>query len=79
MRDCELVEACMEETKNAYKMLVGKSERKVLFCRPRRRWGDNIIMDLKEMVWEDVDQIHLAYDWDQWRALQSTMVNFQIT
>jgi hypothetical protein len=33
------------------------------------RWKDNIRTDLREIVWEDVDSIHLALDRDQWRAL----------
>jgi hypothetical protein len=46
--------------RNAYKILVGKSERKRLIGRPRHRCDDNIRMDLREIGWEDVDWIHLA-------------------
>jgi hypothetical protein len=45
----------MGEFKNAYNMLVGKLEGKRPFGRPRRRWEDNIRMDLREIEWEGVD------------------------
>jgi hypothetical protein len=41
--------------RNAYKILVEKPEGKEPFVRPRRRWEDNIRMDLREIVWEGVD------------------------
>jgi hypothetical protein len=40
------------EMKNAYNILVGKLEGKRLLDRPRRRWKDNIIMDVRDIVWE---------------------------
>jgi hypothetical protein len=52
----------MGEIKNAYKILVGKPEGKSLLRRPRRRWENNIRMDLREIGWEGVDWIHLVYD-----------------
>jgi hypothetical protein len=51
----------MEEM-NAYRLLVGKAEGKRPLGRPRRRWVDNIKMDLGEVVWGDVDWIDLAQD-----------------
>jgi hypothetical protein len=39
-----------------------------------RRWEDNIRMDLIEIGWEDVDWIHLARDWYQWRAVVNTVM-----
>jgi hypothetical protein len=51
--------------RNAYKILVGKSEGKRPLGRPRRRWKDNIRMDIKEIGWEGVDWIHLAKDRNQ--------------
>jgi hypothetical protein len=45
----------MGEKRNAYRLLVGKPERKRPLGRPRRRWVDNIRMDLLEMGWGDVD------------------------
>jgi hypothetical protein len=41
--------------KNAYKISVGKPERKRPLGRPRRRWEDNISMNIREMGWEGVD------------------------
>jgi hypothetical protein len=40
----------------------------MLFGRPRRRWEDNIKMDLQEVGWEGVDWIDMAQDSDRWRA-----------
>jgi len=45
---------------NAYSILVGKTERKSPLGRPRRRWEDNIRMDLRKIRWEGVDWINLA-------------------
>jgi hypothetical protein len=45
--------------------LVGKPEEKRPLGRPRRRWEDNIRMDLREIRWESVDWVHLAQDGDQ--------------
>jgi hypothetical protein len=47
-------------------MLVGKSERKRPLGRPRRRWEDNIRIDVREIGWEGVDWTHLAQDRNQW-------------
>jgi len=46
--------------RNAYKILVGKPEGKRPLGRPRRRWEDNIRMDLREIEWQGVDWMHLA-------------------
>jgi hypothetical protein len=54
--------------RNAYRILVGKQEGKRPLGRPRRRWNDNIKMDLGEIVWDGIHWINLAQDWDQWRA-----------
>jgi hypothetical protein len=64
--------------RSAYKSLVGKPEGKRPFGRPRRRWEDNIGMDLWEIGWEGVDWIHLAQDRDQWWAIVSTVMNLRI-
>jgi hypothetical protein len=51
------------EMRNAYKILVGKSEGKSPCGRPRRRWEpNNVRTDVREVVWEGVDRIHLAQD-----------------
>jgi hypothetical protein len=58
--------------------LIGKLERKRQLGGPRRRWEDNIRMNLRETVWEVVDLIHLAQDRDQRRALVNTVMNIQV-
>jgi hypothetical protein len=55
------------EKRNAYRILVGKPESERPLGRPRRRWVDNIKMDLREIGW-DMDWIDLAQNRDQWRA-----------
>jgi hypothetical protein len=46
--------------------------------RPRRRWEDNIKIDLREIGFGDVDWIHLAQDRDRWRALVNTVMNLPV-
>jgi hypothetical protein len=46
--------------------------------RPRRRWLDNVRMDLVEVGWGDVDWIGLAQDRDRWRALVNSVLNLRI-
>jgi hypothetical protein len=46
--------------------------------RPRRRWVDNIRMDLGEVGWGDVDWIGLAQDRNRWRALVNSLLNFRV-
>ncbi|KAJ4448870.1 hypothetical protein ANN_00261 [Periplaneta americana] len=60
--------ARMGKTRNAYRMLVGKPEGKRPLGKPRRRWEDNIKMDLREVGYDGRDWINLAQDRDQWRA-----------
>jgi hypothetical protein len=56
--------ALMGEKRNAYRLLVGKPEGKRPIGRPRRRWVDNIKMDLLEIGWGGVDWIAIAQDRD---------------
>jgi hypothetical protein len=55
----------MREKRNAYRLLVGKSEEKRPLDTPRRRWVDNIRIELGEVGWSDVDWIDLAQDRDR--------------
>jgi hypothetical protein len=68
----------MGERINAYRLLVGKPERKRKLGRPRRRWVDNIKMDLFEIVWGGVDWIGLAKDRGKWRALVNAVMNLRV-
>jgi hypothetical protein len=72
--------ARMGDTRNAYtrRILVGKPEGKRPLGRPRRRWVDNIKMDLREIGWDGVDWIKLVPDRDQWRALVNTVMNLRV-
>jgi hypothetical protein len=68
----------MGETRNAYRILVGKPEGTRPLGRPRCRWVDNIKMDLREMRWDGMDWIELAQHRDQWRAFVNTEMNFRV-
>jgi hypothetical protein len=57
---------------------VGKPEGKGPLGRPRRRWEDNIRMDLREIGWGGMDWIDLAQDRDQWSALVNMVMNLQV-
>jgi hypothetical protein len=68
----------MVETRNAYRILVGKPEGKSPLGRPRRRWVDIIKMDLREIGWDGVNWIELAQHRDEWRALVNTVMNLRV-
>jgi hypothetical protein len=70
--------ARMGEKRNVYRILVGKSQGKRQIGRPRRRWVDNIEMDLREIRWGGMDWIDLAQDRDQWRAHVNTVMNLLV-
>jgi hypothetical protein len=70
--------ARMGEVRGAYNILVGRHEGRRPLGRPRRRWEDNILMDLREICFGDVDWIHLAPDRDRWRTLVNTVMNLRI-
>jgi hypothetical protein len=57
---------------------VGQPERKRPLGRPRRRWQDNIKMDLREIGWGGLYWINVAQDRDQWRALVNTVMNLRV-
>jgi hypothetical protein len=71
-------EARLGEKRNAYRLLVGKPERKRPLGRPRRRWVDNIRMNLGEVGWGDVDWNGLAQDRNRWRALVNSVLNLRV-
>ncbi|KAJ4449177.1 hypothetical protein ANN_00573 [Periplaneta americana] len=70
--------ARMGESRNAYRVLVGRPEGKRPLGRPRRRWEDNIKMDLREVGYDDRDWINLAQDRDQWRAYVRAAMNLRV-
>jgi hypothetical protein len=71
--------ARMGERRGAYRALVGKPEGRRPLGRPRRRWEDNINMDLREVGWEGADWINLAQDRDRWRAVVYTVMNLRVS
>jgi hypothetical protein len=66
------------EKRNVCRILVGNSEGNKPLRRPRRRWVDNIKMDLREIGWFGMDWIDLAQDRDQWRALMNAVMNLRV-
>jgi hypothetical protein len=70
--------ARMGEVRGAYNILVERPEGRRPLGRPRRRWEDNIEMDLKEIGFGDVDWIQWAQDRDRWRALVYTVMNLRV-
>jgi hypothetical protein len=68
----------MGEKRNTYSLLAGKPEGRRPLRRPRRRWVDNIRMDLVQVGWDDVDWVGLAQDRDRWRALVNSVMNLRV-
>jgi hypothetical protein len=68
----------MGKNRNAFRIWLGKPEGKRPLGRPRRKWEDNIKMDLREIAWGGMDWIDLAQDRDQWRALVNTVINLRV-
>jgi hypothetical protein len=69
----------MEEKRDAYRILVGKPEGNGPLGRPRRRWVDNVKMDLRGIGWRRMDWMDLAQDMDQWRALVSMVMTLRVS
>jgi hypothetical protein len=67
----------MGEGIGLYKVLVGNPEGKRTLGRPRRRWEDNIKINLQEVGCGVMDWIELAWDRHRWQALVNTVVNFR--
>jgi hypothetical protein len=68
----------MGEKRNVYRLLVGKPEGKRSLGRPRRRWINNIKIDLLEIGMNVLDLIGLAQDRYRWRALVNSAINFRV-
>jgi hypothetical protein len=69
--------ARMGEKRNECRLLVGNPEGKRPLGRPRRRWVDNIRMDLGEVGWGDLDWIGLAQDRNRWKTLVNSALNLR--
>jgi hypothetical protein len=68
----------MGERRGVHRVLVGKLEGKRPIGRPRRRWEDNIKMNLEELGCGGMDWIGLAQDRDRWRALVNAVMNLRV-
>ena len=68
----------MRDRRDVFRVLVGKPEGKRPLERPRRRWDDNIKMDLHEVGCGFMDWIDLAQDRDRWRALVNAVMNLRV-
>jgi hypothetical protein len=68
----------MEEVRSIYRVLVGRPEGKRPLGRPRRRWEDNIKMDIREIGINEANWIQLAQDRVQWRDFVNTVVNLRV-
>ena len=70
--------ARMEEGRSDFKILTGTSAGKRPLGRPRRRWEDNIRMDLKEIGINTRNWVDSVQDWDYWRALVNAALNLRV-
>jgi hypothetical protein len=68
----------MGKGRGVYRILVGKLEGRRPLGRPRRRWENNIKMDLQEVGCGGMDWIELLQDRDRWRAIVKTVMNLQV-
>jgi len=70
--------ARMEKKRGVHRVLVGKSEGKRLLGRPRRKWKDDIKMDLQAVGCGGMDWIQLAQNRERWRALVNAVMNLRV-
>ena len=70
--------ARMRERRGVYRVLVGKPEGKRPLGRPRRRFEDNINMDIQDVGCGGMDWIELALDRDRWRVLVGVVMNLRV-
>jgi hypothetical protein len=68
----------MGEGRGVYRVVVGRSEGKTPVGRPRRRWENNIKMDLREIGIDGANWIQLAQDRVQWRACVNTVTDLRV-
>jgi hypothetical protein len=68
----------MGERRGAYRALMGKPEERRPLGRPRRRWEDNIKINLQEVGWAGMDEVSLAEDRDRWRAVVNAVMNLRV-
>jgi hypothetical protein len=66
------------DRRGAYMVLVGRSEGKGPYGRPRHRWRENTVMNLQEMGCGVMDRIELAQDRDRWWALVNAVMNLRV-
>jgi hypothetical protein len=79
LQEDELGRACSTNGgEDECRILVGNPEGKRPLGRPRRRWVDNIKMDLRDIGWDGGDWIDLAQDRDQWGAFVNTVMNLRV-
>jgi hypothetical protein len=67
------------EGRGAYRILVGRPEGRRQLGKPRRRWEDNIKMNLQEVGWGSMDWIDMAQDRDRWRDLVNAVINLRVS
>jgi hypothetical protein len=80
VKKIEMDRACSRygERRGTYRVLVGKADRRRPLGRPRRRWEDNIEMDLPEVGWGGLDCIDLSEDRDRWWAVVNAVMNLRV-
>jgi hypothetical protein len=78
-KSCAGPVASVGEKRNAYRLLVGKPEGRRPLGRPRRRWVDNIRMDLGEVSCSDADWIGLAQVWNRWRGFVNLVLKLLVS
>jgi hypothetical protein len=66
------------EKRGAYRILVRRLEGRRPLGKPRRRWENNIKMDLREVGWVGMNWIELARDRDRWRTLVNALMNLRV-
>ena len=70
--------ARIRDRRGAYRILVGRPKETIPLGWPRRRWEDNIKMDLQDVRWGGMGWIDLAEDTDRWRALVNPIMNILV-